>query len=67
MIPDSMELRGYRDNGSEMKEYKGPYSIYQSKFKGRKVAVKVVRLYVARRFDEPYSVSVTSCAPCDLC
>jgi len=63
LIPDSMKLQGLRENSSEVKEYKGPYSVYQSEFKGRKVAVKVLRLYVPQRIDDPLKVSVVSCPP----
>ena len=60
LIPDSMGLRGFRDNTAEVKEYKGPYSVYQNEFKGRKVAVKVLRLYVPQRVDDHVRVSVVS-------
>ena len=63
LIPDSMKLQGFRDNSAEVKEYKGPYSVYQSEFKGRKVAVKVLRLYVPHKLDDPLKVSFFSCAP----
>ena len=57
-----MKLQGFRDNGGGVKEYKGPYSVYQSEFKGRKVAVKILRLYVPQRLDDPTRVNVVSCA-----
>ena len=31
--------------------------IFQSEFKGRKVAVKIIRLHVPQKLDEPFSVS----------
>jgi len=61
LIPESMKLQGFRDNSAEVKEYKGPYSVYQSEYKGRKVAVKVLRLYVPQRLDDPLKVSIVSC------
>jgi len=57
LIPESMRLQ---DNGNEplkATEYIYPSSIFQSEFKGRKVAVKIVRLYVAQKLNEPLSVS----------
>ena len=56
LIPDSMRLQ---DNGNEtlkVTEYIYPSLIFQSEFKGRKVAVKVVRLYVPQKPNEPLSV-----------
>lgn len=58
-----MKLPGYRDISVEVAEYKGPYSVYESEYKGRKVAVKVLRLYVSQRLDEPLSVSTVSRVP----
>ena len=63
LIPDSMKLQGYSGGGAEVKEYKGPYSVYQSEIKGRKVSVKVLRLHVPEKLDEPLSVSGVSPAP----
>ena len=63
LIPGSMKLRGFRDDNAEMKEYKGPYSVYQSEFKGRKVAVMVLRLYVPQTLDDTLRVSIVFCAP----
>ena len=56
-----MKLHGYDNDTAEVKEYKGPSSVYQSEFKGQKVAIKVTRLYVSQKLDEPLSVSVVSC------
>ena len=57
LIPDSMRLQ---DNGNEtlkVTEYIYPSLIFQSEFKGRNVAVKIVRLYVPQKLNEPLSVS----------
>ena len=53
-----MRLKKY-DNEPvlEMREYGDPSPVYQNKFKGRKVAIKVVWLYVPQKLDEPHSVS----------
>lgn len=58
-----MKLHGYGNDTAEVKEYKGPSSVYQSEFKGQKVAIKVTRLYVSQKLDEPLSVSAVSCVP----
>lgn len=42
-------------------EYLHPSQIFQSTIKGRKVAVKVIRLYVPRKVDEPLTVSTELC------
>ena len=63
LIPDSMKLQVY-DNGSmEVKEFNGLYFMYRSEFKGRNIAVKVTRLQLPQRFDEPLSVSAVPCVP----
>ena len=57
LIPDSMKLH---DNGNEplkATEYVHPFPIFQSEFRGRKVAVKIVRLYGSQKLDEPLRVS----------
>jgi len=56
MIPDSMRLQNY-DRPLELREYGDPSPVYQNKFKGRKVAIKVVWFYVPQKLDEPLSVS----------
>jgi hypothetical protein len=63
LIPDSMKLQGYDNGGAEAQEFNGPYSVYQSEFKGRKIAVKVIRLRVPQKFDEHLSVSVVCISP----
>lgn len=57
-----MKLQGYDNGGVEAQEFNGPYSVYQSEFKGKKIAVKVIRLRVPQKFDENLSVSV-ACIP----
>jgi len=60
LIPDSMRLP---DNSNEIlkaTEYIYPSQIFQSEFKGRKVAVKVLRLYVPQKPNEPLSVGAHS-------
>lgn len=63
LIPDSMKLQDQRNNSGELTEYKGPYSVYQSEFKGRKVAIKVMRIYVPQKHDDALSVSVAPRIP----
>lgn len=57
LIPDSMRLRNYDNEPVEMRRYGDSSPVYQNKFKGRKVAIKVVWLYVPQKLDEPYRVS----------
>jgi hypothetical protein len=57
MIPDSVKLQGYGNDNAEAKEYNGNSSVYQSKFKGRKVAVEVTRLYISRKLEDHLGVS----------
>lgn len=45
------------DRSLELREYGDPSPVYQNQFKGRKVAIKVVWLYVPQKLDEPLSVS----------
>jgi len=52
-----MRLRNYDNEQVEMREYGDSSPVYQNKFKGRKVAIKVVWLYVSQKLDEPYRVS----------
>ena len=63
LIPDSMRLQAYGNGDVEIKEFNGPYSVYQGELKGGKgkVAIKVIRLYVPQKLDEPISVSVVTC------
>ena len=60
LIPDSMKLRDGGDGSLKATEYTDLSQIFQSEFKGRKVAVKIVRLYVPQKLDEPLSVSSNS-------
>lgn len=49
-----------RDDGSDplmATHYAHTSQIFQSEFKGRKVAVKIIRLHVPQKLDEPFSVS----------
>ena len=57
LIPESMKLQDDGKDPLEATEHTPPFMIFQSKFKGRKVAVKIVRLYVSQKLDEPLSVS----------
>ena len=52
-----MRLRNYDNEPVEMRKYGDSSPVYQNKFKGRKVAIKVVWLYVPQKLDEPYRVS----------
>jgi hypothetical protein len=56
LIPESMKLR---DNFEPLRttEYLHPTQIFQSTYKGRKVAVKIVRLFVPQKVEEPLTVS----------
>ena len=65
LIPDSMKLQGYRNDSVEEKEYKGPTSVHQSKFKGRMVAIKITRLYIPQEFEDPLWVGIASCVSPD--
>lgn len=57
LIPDSLKLKVDNTDHLEATEYVDPTRIFRSTFKGRKVAVKVVRLYVPQKLDEPLAVS----------
>lgn len=57
LIPDSLKLRDDGTEPLEATEYIHPAQIFRSTFKGKKVAVKVIRLYVPLRIDEPLAVS----------
>lgn len=57
LIPESMKLQDDGKDPLEATKYMIPSMIFQSEFKGRKVAVKMVRLYVSQKLDEPLSVS----------
>lgn len=57
LIPDSMKLRDDGNDPLKATEHVYPCPIFQSEFKGRKVAVKIVRLYGSQKLDEPLSVS----------
>lgn len=57
MIPDSMKLQDDGNETLKATKYTHPSQIFQSEFKGRKVAVKVVWLHVPQKLDEPLSVS----------
>ena len=48
-----------QDDGDLIKvtQYTHPSQIFQSEFKGRKVAVKVIRVHVSQKLDETLSVS----------
>ena len=46
LIPDSMRLRNYDNKPVELRKYGDSSPVYQNKFKGQKVAIKVVWLYV---------------------
>ena len=59
-IPDSMKIQGY---GNEVKEYNGTSSVHQSKFKGRKVAIEVTRLYISRKLEDHLGVSTVFYVP----
>ena len=59
-----MRLRNYDSEPVEMRKYGDSSSVYQNKFKGRKVAIKVVWLYVPQKLDEPYRVSTILSARC---
>jgi hypothetical protein len=63
LIPDSMKLQGYDNGNVEAKELNGPTFVYQSEFKGGRVAVKVIRLHVSQRSHDYPSVSVVSYEP----
>jgi len=57
LIPDSMRLQDNENETLNVTEYIYPSLIFQSEFKGRKVAVKMVRLYVPQKLNEPLRVS----------
>lgn len=57
LIPDSLKLRDDGTEPLEATEYVHPAQIFRSTFKGRKVAVKVIRLHVPQKLDEPLTVS----------
>ena len=59
-----MRLRNYDNEPVEMRKYGDPSPVYQNKFKGRKVAIKVVWLYVPQKLDEPYRVSTNLSVCC---
>jgi hypothetical protein len=61
LIPDSMKLQGYGEDDAGLKEYKGPSSVHQNKFKGRKVAIKVTRVYISQKLEDPLGVSIAAC------
>lgn len=61
LIPDSMKLQGYGNDNAEVKDYKGPSSVHQSKFKGRNIAIKVTRLHLSHKLEDPLGVSIRSC------
>ena len=52
-----MKLKNDIIDSLQATEYTHPSQIFQSTIKGRKVAVKVIRLYVPRKVDEPLTVS----------
>ena len=56
MIPDSLKLRDDFEL-LKMMEYTNPAQMFQSTLKGRQVAVKIIRLYVPLRDEEPLTVS----------
>ena len=56
-----MKLRDEVVDSLEATPYIHPSQIFQSTFKGRKVAVKIVRLYVPQQADEPQTVSTQLC------
>ena len=60
LIPDSMKLRDDGNDPLKVTEHVYPYPIFQSEFRDRKVAVKVVRLYGSQKLNEPLSVSTLS-------
>jgi hypothetical protein len=57
LIPESMKLRDDGNDPLEATKYMYPSPILLSEFKGRKVAVKIVRLHVSQRLEEPLRVS----------
>lgn len=59
LIPESMKPKDDSDELLKMTRDKYPPLISQSEFNlgGRKVAIKVIRLYVPQKLDEPLSVS----------
>ena len=57
LIPDSMKLQDDGDDLIEATQYTHPSQIFQSEFKGRKVAVKIIRLRLSQKLDETLSVS----------
>lgn len=52
-----MRLRNYNNEPVELRKYGDSSPVYQNKFKGWKVAIKVVWLYISQKLDEPYRVS----------
>lgn len=60
LIPDSMKLQDDGNEPLQVTDYTHPSQIYQSEFKGRKVAVKIVRLHFPQKLDEPLSVSAST-------
>jgi len=60
LIPDSMKLQDNSNETLKATEYIYPSMIFQSEYKGRKVAVKVVRLYVPQKPHQPLSVGAHS-------
>ena len=57
LIPDSMKLQDGGDDLMKATQYTHPSQIFQSEFKGRKVAIKVIRLRLPQKLDETLSVS----------
>lgn len=60
LIPDSMKFRDDGNESLKATHYTHPSQIFQGEFKGRKVAVKIIRLHVPQKLDEPLGVSTRS-------
>ena len=63
LIPDSMKLQGYGEDDAGLKDYEGPSLVHQSKFEGRKVSIKVTRVYISQKLEDPLGVSISASPP----
>lgn len=61
LIPDSMKLKDDDIGPMKVTKHIQPSQMFQSTFKGREVAVRIVRLHVPRKVDETMTVSTRLC------
>ena len=61
LIPDSMKIKDDEVDGLKGTGYIHPSQIFRGTFRGREVAVKIIRLYVPRKVDETMTVNTKLC------